>query len=590
MPRKRLLAVALVLAAAASVSPAASRTWTSSNGRFSAEAELVDFKDGMAQLKKGDGGVIDVPLISLSLEDRKYVKQQFPGIQEEDFRPGAEYRQWKSRNGKFSTLAEFLGYSDGCVQLRKPDGSEVSVEKKLLSAADARWLADELRRLHDEEKQQDADAKSAEKAGAADLTGQLAAQDIPLKLVRLDQPGGKRRGKGGVPAEYVFRLIAPQQFYLQLGKGGGPAQSDFQGLVKKEPSYNAPLPFRGAARLGSRQYCFALDATGPQAGGYNRLYFDSNGNGDLTDDKPITATTVNCPNPGMAQSQFPRVDIDVEADGKSFEYSFLLSVICRQSPIDAYASVSLYAAALREGSITQGTKRTKLLLLDHNSNGRFDDTISLQNDGGATEGDLLLVNPNPKNKFSADATMGGDRNFVSKTVCLGKNFYHMEIPAAGDSLKLTPTKLSLGSVANPSPAYRAVLFCEDYGVLMLAGAKDQKIPLPAGAWQVINYTIDASGFAGGKGTAVAARFGANPSTVTVADGETATLPFGAPFHAVVTARRADAGKVALSLSIVGAAGEHCTSFYVNGSRPPRPRFIIQDKNGKAVHQGNFEYG
>ena len=175
--------------------------------------------------------------------------------------------------------------------------------------------------------------------------------------------------------------------------------------------------------------------------------------------------------------------------------------------------------------------------MDHNSNGRFDDTISLQSGGTAAEGDLLLVNPNPKNNLSADATMGGDRNFVSKTVCMGKSFYRMEIPPAGDSLKLTPTKLSLGSVTNPSPAYRAVLFCEDYGVLMLGGMKDQKIPLPAGTWQVINYTIDASGFAGGRGTAVAAKFGANPSTVTVTKGETAKLPFGAPFHAVVTGRR-----------------------------------------------------
>ena len=408
--------------------------------------------------------------------------------------------------------------------------------------------------------------------------------------MRLDQPGGKRRGKGSVPADYIFRLIVPQQFFLQLGKGGGANQAEFQSLIQKEPRYASPVPFRGVAKLGSRQYCFALDTTKPQAAGYDRLYFDLNGNGDLTDDKPVSAAAVSCPSPGLAQSQFPRMDISLEVEGKSFEYAFLLSVICHKSPLDAYATVSLYSAAVREGCITQGTKRTKLLLLDHNSNGRFDDTISLQSGGAAAEGDLLLVNPNPKNSLSNDATMGGDRNFVSKTVCLGKNFYRMEIPPAGDSLKLTPTKLALGSVTNPSPAYRAVLFCEDYGVLMLSGMKDQKIPLPAGTWQVINYTIDASGFAGGRGTAVAAKFGASPSTVTVTKGETAKLPFGAPFHAVVAGRRTSDSKVSLSLMIVGAAGEQCTSFYINGSRPPRPRFMIKDKDGKSVHQGSFEYG
>ena len=99
--------------------------------------------------------------------------------------------------------------------------------------------------------------------------------------------------------------------------------------------------------------------SGPQANGYNRLYFDVNGNGDLTDDKPISATEVNCPTPGLSQSQFPRVDISLDVDGKSVEYSFLLSAMCRQSSTASYATVSLYSAAVREGYITQGKKRTR---------------------------------------------------------------------------------------------------------------------------------------------------------------------------------------------------------------------------------------
>ena len=34
----------------------------------------------------------------------------------------------------------------------------------------------------------------------------------------------------------------------------------------------------------------------------------------------------------MSQSQFPRVDITLDADGKSIDYSFLPSVICRSRP------------------------------------------------------------------------------------------------------------------------------------------------------------------------------------------------------------------------------------------------------------------
>ena len=589
---KRVLAVLVVVGLAGSIALAAPRTWKSSDGRFSTEAELLNFKDGKAELKKSDGNVVEVPLLSLSVEDREYVKRQFPGIQEEQSRPGAEYREWKSRAGKFSTLAEFLGYAEGKVQLRKLDGSEITVERKVLSTDDQRWITEELRRLREEE----AEAKKGGGTAGQDVSGELVEQTIDLKSLRLDPPGkGKARGKSagatpGAPVEYVLGLTAPQTFYMQLGKGAAPRgegnnAAQFSRVVQNEPNYAIPLPFRGVAKLGSRQYGFALDASGPQAGGYNKLYFDLNGNGDLTDDKPIAAAKVAPAVGGISQSQFPRVDITLEVDGKSIEYAFFMSAIFQPT----YATASLYAAAIREGYIAQGTKRTKLLLVDHNSNGRFDDTVTLERGGTASEGDLLLINPNPRDKLSGDVTMGRDRNFVSKTVCIGGNFYRMEVPPTGEKLKLTPTKLALGNVTNPSPAYRAVLYCEDYGVVMAGGTSNQKIPLPEGTWKVANYTIDASAFTGGSRTAITATFG-EPAAVTVASGETAKLPFGAPYHASVTASRSEGNKVYLSLSIVGAAGERCTSFYVNGARPPQPRFVIKDKEGKTVHQGQFEYG
>ncbi len=599
---KRAVAIGLCIVLVGTLSLAAPRTWKSSNGRFKIDAELLDFKDGKAQLKKGDGTIIDVPLLSLCAEDQKFVKEQMPGVEQENFRPGAEYREWKSKNGKFSALAEFMHCVDGEVQLRKPDGSELSVEKKLLSAADQRWIAEELRRLHEEdadskseeksdksEKNGKSDKKEKDKSASQEVTGPIDDQDILMKLVRLEQNGkGKKksRAKGGIPSDYIYRLTAPQQFFLQLSKGNANNETDFQNAVKTQPKYNAPIPLRGLAKLGSGSYCFALDLAKSQSTGYDRLYFDANGDGDLTDDKPIEASSVTTPSPGIVQSQFPAVDVTLDVEGKKLNYSFVMNAICRRTGNDAYATASLYSAVVREGSITQGTKQTKLLLVDHNSNGRFDDSITIKPGGTPAEGDLLLVNPNPKNNLSADATMGRDRNFVSKTVCLGKDFYKMEVTPSGESVKLTPTKLDLGNVTNGSPGYRAVLFCEDFGVLMLGGMKDQKIPLPAGEWKVLNYTIDT----GGAGTSVTATFGDEPSVVSVEKGKTVKLPFGAPYHAVVTARRTNASQVSLSLAISGVGGERCTSFYINKSRPPKPLFIVKDKDGKMVHQGSFEYG
>jgi hypothetical protein len=583
---RRLLSVLAILALIGSIALAAPRTWKSSNGRFSIEAELLDFKDGKVQLKKSDGTIVDVPLLSLSAEDQQYVKKQFPGADEERFRPGAQHREWKSKNGKFGVLAEFVGCVDERVQLRKPDGTEMSVELKLLSDADQRWVAEELRRLSEEEKTSD----STDKTAGQEITEALAAQDIEMKLLRLDQPTRKTGDRAGGLASYLIGLTEPQQFFMQVGDQNESNLAEFHRVVQKEPKYEATAPFRGVARFGSRSYGFALDAVRSRNGGYNRLYFDANGDGDLTDDKFITASAVTTPRAGLCQSQFPRVDVKLDVGGKPVEYGFLMIAICQRSRSSGYATVSLYAAAAREGFITQGNRRIRLVLLDRNSNGCFNDAVSCRSDGVPNEGDILLINPNEKSRLAGDASMSGDRNLVGKIVCLGKEFYRLQIPPAGDRLKLTPANLPLGDVSNASPAYRAVLFSDNYGVVIVSGTKDRKIPLPEGDWKILSYTIDAAGFGRGPRTGVAATFRNKAPTVSVHKAQTAQLGFGAPFRAVVTAARTSGNKVVLSLAIVGVGGEQCTSVLVKGGLPPQPRFVIKNKEDKIVHRGVFEYG
>jgi hypothetical protein len=49
------------------------RKWTSSDGNFSIEADLVAFADGQVTLKKADGETISVPIARLSAADRRFV-------------------------------------------------------------------------------------------------------------------------------------------------------------------------------------------------------------------------------------------------------------------------------------------------------------------------------------------------------------------------------------------------------------------------------------------------------------------------------------------------------------------------------------
>jgi hypothetical protein len=571
---KRLLLILAVLVLVSSVSLAETRTWKSSNGRFSVKAELVECKDGKASLKKEDGSIANVPLASLCDDDRQYIKSQFPDAVDEKPAAGGEYREWKSKNGKFKTAARFVGCAEGKVQLRKPDGSEVSVNKSLLSEADQRWIAAELKRQGKEEKE--SAASDAEPSGKS--PEKIGEGEIPMKLVRLDMPKPSARGRAAAPS--LFSQIRPQQISVKLGQD----DAAFHRVVTKEPSYNSSKPIRGVVKFASHEYGFAIDSTGG-GGAYNRFYFDINGNGDLTDDKPVAATTTNTPIPGFSQSLFARVNLSLEAGGKSFDYAFVPSVVCSTSGRDSFATVAFTAAAVREATVGKGAKGLKLVLVDHNSNGLFDDAVSVRPGGAVVEGDLLVVS-SMAGKSGSDADPGQNSVLVNKTVGINGAFYKMDAPPSGETLKLTPISAPMGSVVSSSPTYHAVLFSEEYGAVAVNGVKGKEQPLPEGSWKVLNYTVKASG---GK-TFMSARFDGQSKPTAVKKGEKSELPFGAPLHAVVTAQRAGADKVFLSLSILGVGGERCTSLTVNGAQPPKPKFSITDKDGKEVLKGDFKWG
>ena len=68
---KRIVSVILLVGLL--TTPVLAHQWTSRSGDFSAEAELIDVKDGNAILKKADGSQVTVPLSKLSLGDVRYI-------------------------------------------------------------------------------------------------------------------------------------------------------------------------------------------------------------------------------------------------------------------------------------------------------------------------------------------------------------------------------------------------------------------------------------------------------------------------------------------------------------------------------------
>ncbi len=290
-------------------------------------------------------------------------------------------------------------------------------------------------------------------AGAAAATAAFlvvaaiaCAETWPLELKRL---GSENRSEDQMPS-YVYRTASAQTFYCQMGgeeksrirlPGADAQAAAFKRIIKKEPKYESKHPLRGVAKLGSHEYAFALDAIppkpkaketksaanpqakpdsaiaklaellvhalapesppAPKSPVYNRLYFDFNRNGDLTDDKVVEAETSQSDFSYNYQSfSFPRIDAAIDAGGTKLAYSFLLNGYVNAAQDVGYVVVSLNAAVYREGNITLAGKKHHVVLIDFNSNGRFDDetTFSAGNQASGGQlvmepGDRLLVDP-----------------------------------------------------------------------------------------------------------------------------------------------------------------------------------------------------
>ncbi len=599
--RRSVTAAALVLALLGFVSVAAARTWTSRDGKFSIDATLVDFKGGQVTLKKDDGSTINVPLSKLSAKDRQYIKKQYPAGKKKTPQAGNDLREWKSRDGKFTIRAKLLDYSKGKVHLEKADGKEIVVPIGKLSAKDRYWVEREMRRRRKAQGQSNQPSESEEEQAPdwdtqpkpdhdEEITEPLGLQTVDMKLVRLKL--GNRK-KPDALTQYVLGMTRQQGLFILMAKN--PYEAKFKRIVQKEPDYAMKQPLRAMARFGPQNYPFALDAVGKKPKGFNRLYLDTNRNGDLTDDTPIDALGARGKVLPGAGSIFPRIDLPLKIDGAEVKHPFHMQINHHGNPKSGLAIIRFGTAAVRQGEICQGKRKIRIMLVDANSNGRFDDRVSVRNRGArlsVSQGDLLLVNPNPRSRRSGSGPMSRDSHLVSKTVCIGRHFYKMDVSPTGDQVKLQPTELTMGYVTNASPTYRATVYSDDYGALMIGGVKDQKIPMPEGRWKLADYTIDATAFTGGKRTTVMASFSDEAQEVSVSNDNTVELPFGAPFRAVVTAGkpRPKDKKTPLHLSVVGKGGERCTRLYIKGKEPPEPRFEVRDKDGKVVYQGKFKWG
>ena len=186
----------------------------------------------------------------------------------------------------------------------------------------------------------------------------VATCELKLKQLEPLDDTLNAEGKAGTadkPGDQIYREVGSQYLGVQfVGKDreGKDLENDqlaeFRKVVKKEPKYQSKQPLRAVAMLGGKPYAFAIDQKDSKSTAYSRLYFDANGNGDLTDDTPIDVKA----NPASASTaaageravvdvsvshEFPQVKAMLDIGGVKVDYAFSMHVYADPRDDDSYA-------------------------------------------------------------------------------------------------------------------------------------------------------------------------------------------------------------------------------------------------------------
>ena len=448
-----------------------------------------------------------------------------------------------------------------------------------------------------------------------------ADQKCDLELIKME---ANRPGFRVPREEQSFRRVYAQRFTLSLGRKNAhnPYEKEFKRIVKKEPEkYVFDSPFRGVAHLGSKPYAFVLDKKDESSPGYDVLYFDANGNGDLTDDEKIEAYEEPALKNKDAKlpakparpnfwSYFPRVDLQLGPEGGKYDYAFTFSVYQQTRKYFSYVMANLASGAYRRGEATLDGEKQTVVLLDSNSNGRFDDMIKMPSINPRSRGrirpsygDALLIGK-PKDETAQSRNVQQfTSQYLAKLTIIDGDYYDVKVTPSGDEIVWTAADVSSGEVVSPHKNC-VVTLVNDQACIPLTLKDSKPVKIPVGQWRIFTYNItddeweNSKEKADGDNNKIQRKLPApyvsgwgtcQMEPIEVRSGEITDLKFGPPFKLSVGAYHMP-GQVRFSMAIEGEAGEAVTAIMLKGRRPPKPKITITDQKGEVVQEGNFEYG
>lgn len=333
----------------------------------------------------------------------------------------------------------------------------------------------------------------------------------------------------------------------------------FEGKQQYFGTWKSPMVENGFRRL-------AFDGKRSK-GPFGIMYFDSNGDGKLSDEKAIKANLLE----GNTAYLGP-VPVYFEGEDGPITYHLNFRVYIRSS--NSSVQVHVTSGGWYEGYIKVGGEKKFCQLIDYNANAVFNEKESES-----------LGYDSDRIRIGKEGTR--DSCFVGNYIQLDDKLYNLEIAGDGAFIKIwEATDAAYGTIAVPESITE--FSASSANGLMKAKLEGGKAKLPVGKYRVYQWVAERKDKSGDVWKVVGSKFRKSNGLFEVMQGTETTLDIGGPVIASLKADR-HKQKYTFNQKLKGRLGENIN--LTQNNRPPRAaKLHIKSKDGSYDRSFSFEYG
>ena len=348
------------------------------------------------------------------------------------------------------------------------------------------------------------------------------------------------------------------------------------------PEFKSKSPVFYAARFGDSPdnvFTLVIDQSAGTGTGYDVLYVDSNNDNRLDQEKERHGIVVGTP----AKADPIYVEFQVSVGGKVASHFYHFAAF-RYS--DRKFKQENIHATLRNGSHRVGEaflagRRHRVALADLDSNGLFNNPEREVFAGDRFFVDLADLGWRDFGRYWASFAYG------QYTLVAGQ-WYSIAATPDGSELTITTAQPRFGTIEAAAGVAKATLRSANQTLeLQFTNRQARGIE---GTYQARAVSLEERNPVG-EPCRLRGHFPKKAPEVTIRQGERAVLTAGYPLSLQIAASPGEKERmVALNLVLIGAGGESYAWTKQANRTEAKPRFAVLDAQGKAVAEGEFEYG